>query len=120
VQARSTCIRLLGQANLQSCSCNAQLDDVAAQAHYVLFASPISAEIAAPAIPIVSLHFGIEDEWYLYPHDELLEIILRETSIATTESWSERDGYSFAGLSKDLRKLLAPYRIAGSTGAIPK
>ena len=64
--------------------------------------------------------FGSGDEWYLYPHDELLEVILRETSIATTQSWSERGGYSFAGLSKDLRPLLAPYRIAGGTGAIPE
>ncbi len=64
--------------------------------------------------------FGSGDEWYLYPHDELLEVILRKTSIATTQSWSERGGYSFAGLPKDLRPLLAPYRIAGGTGAIPE
>lgn len=62
--------------------------------------------------------FGNGDEWFLYPHDELLDIILRETTIATTESWSQRGGYSFAGLSKDLRKLLDPYRIDGGSRAI--
>ena len=62
--------------------------------------------------------FGMGDDWYLYPHDDLLNVVLVETSIAATESWSERGGYSFTGLSKDLRKLLGPYRIAGGTEAI--
>jgi hypothetical protein len=68
------------------------------------------------------LHVAFPDgeNWYLYPHDELLAKVLLETSIGETQSWRERDGYSFAGLSKDNRVLLDPYRITGTTNAIPE
>lgn len=57
--------------------------------------------------------------WYLYLHDEVLPLILRATSIESTQSWRERGGYSFPRLSPDLVRLLEPYRIAGTTDAIP-
>jgi hypothetical protein len=59
------------------------------------------------------------DVWYLYPHDELLPRILETTSIGTTKSWLERGGYSFAGLSPDLLKLLESHQISGDTRAAP-
>src|SRR5438128_1716322 len=33
-------------------------------------------------------------DWYLYPHDEVLERVLKVTSIGDTESWLIRGGYS--------------------------
>jgi hypothetical protein len=51
------------------------------------------------------------DEWFLYPHDELLRIVLSETNIENTSSWREQGGYSFPRLSKRLRLLLEPYRL---------
>lgn len=64
--------------------------------------------------------FGHGDAWYLYPHDELLEKVLHQTSIGKTSSWRERGGYSFAGLSGDLLQLLAAYRIGGDARPLPE
>lgn len=57
--------------------------------------------------------FNDGESWYLYPHDELLAEVLKETSVGTTASWTSRDGYSFPRLSKKLRGLLKRYRISG-------
>jgi hypothetical protein len=50
-------------------------------------------------------------EWYLYPHDEVLNKVLAGTDVGGTVSWKERGGYSFPTLSKKLRQLLEPYRL---------
>jgi hypothetical protein len=56
--------------------------------------------------------FPAEGEWYLYPHDELLERVLATTRVGGTASWSANGGYTFPTLSQQMRELLAPYRIA--------
>ena len=56
------------------------------------------------------------DDWYLCAHDEVLEIVLKQTDTMTgTKSWDERGQYSFPSLGTKLTELLAPYRITGST-----
>jgi hypothetical protein len=50
-------------------------------------------------------------DWYLYPHDGFLNRVLAETTIRKTRSW-QRGPYHFPSLSKQLQKLLLPYRIA--------
>ena len=59
------------------------------------------------------LHICFPDggQWYLYPHDEVLSHVLKETEIGETVSWKERGGYSFPTLSKKLRQILEPYRL---------
>lgn len=59
--------------------------------------------------------FCHDDNWFLYLHDELLARVLSATNIGTTVSWSERGGYSFPGLSRQMQKLLKPYRIGAPT-----
>jgi hypothetical protein len=51
------------------------------------------------------------EQWYLFPHDEVLEEILKITAVSTTKSWLDRGGYSFPTLSKKLRQILEPYRL---------
>lgn len=51
--------------------------------------------------------------WYLYPHDDVLAVVLKETNVANTDSWQTHGGYSFPGLSRQLTSALEPYRIAG-------
>jgi hypothetical protein len=63
--------------------------------------------------------FNYRGTWYLYPHDKLLGQVLKATSVGSTDSWSKRGGYSFPGLSKQLRELLSRYRISGDTRPIP-
>jgi hypothetical protein len=48
---------------------------------------------------------------YLYPHDEVQGKLFAENpKLGETLSWSERGGYSFAGLSDKNLTLLAPYK----------
>ncbi len=58
------------------------------------------------------------DEWYLYPHDEVLQSALANTNIGNTKSWNKKGGYSYPRLSKKMLKLLDPYRLPAlpSTG----
>jgi hypothetical protein len=51
------------------------------------------------------------DDWYLYPHDEMVTIALTATGIAKTKSWRKAGGYSFPGLPKALLPFLSKYRI---------
>lgn len=55
--------------------------------------------------------FREENEWYFYLHDELLKRMLAETKIGNTESWVIHGGYSFSGLSQQLKTMLEPYRF---------
>ena len=57
--------------------------------------------------------FEHDGTWYLYPHDDVLAIVLDETNVSNTESWQKHGGYSFPGLSKKLAAVLEPYRVAG-------
>ena len=50
-------------------------------------------------------------DWYLYPHDKLLDEVLNATGVAGTVSWSKRGSYSFPSLSKQMRAMLMPYRV---------
>ncbi len=50
-------------------------------------------------------------DWYIYPHDTLLERVLVDTGIGKTKSWLVDGGYSFPGLSEQLRTLLQPYML---------
>ena len=51
------------------------------------------------------------DEWYFYPHDELLEGFLVGTKMGNTKSWANHGGYSFSYLSPPLKVMLEPYRF---------
>ncbi|HHJ38877.1 MAG: hypothetical protein AXA67_00130 [Methylothermaceae bacteria B42] len=49
--------------------------------------------------------------WYLFPHDQVLDIFISETNVGNTKSWRDRGEYHFPSLSKQAKKLLDPYRI---------
>jgi len=55
--------------------------------------------------------FPDRDEWFIYPHDDLLTLVLRDSKVADSDSWKLHGGYSFPSLSKRYRTLLEPYRI---------
>ncbi len=63
--------------------------------------------------------FAVGETWYLFPHDEFLSQVLDATNIGATDSW-EKGIYSWPRLSKQLQKMLAPYRIAGDTRPLPE
>jgi hypothetical protein len=62
--------------------------------------------------------FPSDDQWFLYPHDELLLRTHTETGLQDTASWSESGAYSFPRLPPKLRSLLEPYRLQGSAAGV--
>lgn len=53
-------------------------------------------------------------DWYLYPHDEMLEKVERIVKFKHTSSWANDGTQSFAKLTKPLFQILNPYQIEPS------
>jgi len=59
-------------------------------------------------------------DWYLYPHDEILQFVLEHSNVANTDSWA-KGTYSFPSIPKWMEPGLAPYRIRPASAVpIPK
>lgn len=50
-------------------------------------------------------------DWYIYPHDPILQSVLELTDIRHTDSWSVRGGYSWAVFPEVMRTTLAPFLL---------
>lgn len=59
-------------------------------------------------------------DWYLYPHDEMLDKVDKIVNLRSTWSWREGGEYSFAKLSKPLAQLLNAYQIEPSRNVQPR
>jgi hypothetical protein len=55
--------------------------------------------------------FREANQWFLYPHDEVLEKILNIGLLAGTDSWDIKGGYDFPYLTPGLKTMLEPYRL---------
>ena len=49
------------------------------------------------------------DQWYLYPHDEVMSIL--KNNVKYARSWSVNGGYSWPRLGENLKKIMADYKI---------
>ena len=58
----------------------------------------------------IHICFRSGDDWFLFPHDSVMEQILASSTISGTESWT-KGLYTFPALSKKLRAMLEPYRL---------
>ena len=56
--------------------------------------------------------FFNEPDWYLYPHDEVLQKV--QHNFEHTESWSKQGGYHYSNLSQELTDILNPYKLVKS------
>lgn len=59
-------------------------------------------------------------DWYLYPHDEMLEKVDAVVKFRRNPSWKNDGEYSFAKLTKPLFQILGPYQIEPSRNLQPK
>ena len=58
-------------------------------------------------------------DWYLFPHDKLMRMVLDDSTIGHSASW-EKGAYSYRTLSRQMKQRLAPYRLSvTSTHGIP-
>jgi hypothetical protein len=59
----------------------------------------------------IYIMFRDENNWYLYPHDEVLEKISAFHNMKNTDSWSTKGGYNFPSISKEVQKILSEYLL---------
>lgn len=55
--------------------------------------------------------FRVEQEWYLYPHDQLLQELDGELNFLNTPSWLDAGGYSFPTIPFKVLSILEKYKI---------
>ncbi len=57
--------------------------------------------------------FPDQNNWYLFPHDELLEFVLEKNNgeISNSKSWLKAGSYSYSGLGKQNKKILEKYKL---------
>ncbi len=59
------------------------------------------------------LHVCFPDRgnWFLYPHDDLLAQVETVRTFSSTRSWQGPGSFHFPRLTRELKRLLEPYRI---------
>ncbi|HBA36365.1 TPA: hypothetical protein DCZ15_00660 [Candidatus Falkowbacteria bacterium] len=55
--------------------------------------------------------FSYQDNWFLYPHDMLLQIFGDKMNFINTKSWTEKGGYSWNHLNKNQILVISKYKI---------
>lgn len=55
--------------------------------------------------------FREDNDWYLFPHDEMVSKFILEKKYAETVSWKQNGAYSFPRLPKNIKRLLEEYKI---------
>lgn len=55
--------------------------------------------------------FRVDHDWYLYPHDELLNELDGELNFLNTPSWLDAGGYSFPSIPNKALKILEKYKV---------
>ncbi len=53
----------------------------------------------------LAVAFPMADGWYLYPHDELLDIFFRKGRVEGTVAWQRDGNYHFPTLGQDVLQL---------------
>ncbi len=55
--------------------------------------------------------FHMDDQWYLYPHDELFKEIAGMSNLEKTKSWLDKGEYHFPALPVIYRSVLEKYAV---------
>ncbi len=55
--------------------------------------------------------FPFEGEWYLFPHDEVVNHLLATSNIGSTSSWREQGAYSFKVISKEYLEYFRQFKL---------
>lgn len=55
--------------------------------------------------------FFHKGDWYVYPHDDMMNLLIAAKLMVGTKSWEETGGYSWPHLSVQIRAMLEPYKV---------
>jgi len=64
--------------------------------------------------------FPVDNGLYLFPHDEVLNLILNDGRLQGTLSWDQKGNYHFPTLSGELKYILKPYFLSHSPPVVPE
>jgi len=64
--------------------------------------------------------FPTPDGAYLFPHDDVLTLLLNEGRFEGTRSWDRKGTYHFPYLTPELKQILAPYFLSISSSVLPE
>lgn len=59
----------------------------------------------------IYIAFFHHDKWYLYPHDEVMAMLLNQGLMTETKSWDEVGSYHWKDIPKHLRKSMTQYAL---------
>ena len=55
--------------------------------------------------------FPYEGEWYLFPHDEVVNHLLSTSNIGNTAAWQEQGAYGFRVISREYLNYFKQFRL---------
>ncbi len=55
--------------------------------------------------------FRENNQWYLYPHDEMMKKLLKKGFMKGAKAWDEKGNYSWARVPKTILTILNSYKI---------
>jgi hypothetical protein len=59
----------------------------------------------------IHIAFPNNDQWYVYPHDEVVKKILNLGKVDATKSWNEYGSYTWPSIPKRISHLIDEYRV---------
>ena len=55
--------------------------------------------------------FRDDNDWYIYPHDELMNKLLENSFMVGSASWDDRGGYSWPSIPKKIKDIISIYKL---------
>ena len=59
----------------------------------------------------IYIAFNQDGQWYIYPHDQLQEKLLKIGLMSGSRSWDENGGYSWPNIPKNILEYICQYAI---------
>ncbi len=56
--------------------------------------------------------FRYFDDWYVYPHDQVQDALIKSGHMINSETWKTHNSYSWPHISKSILEILAPFKVA--------
>lgn len=59
----------------------------------------------------IHIAFRDDNDWYIYPHDELMNKLLENSFMAGSVSWEDRGGYSWPSIPNKIKDIISIYKL---------
>jgi len=59
----------------------------------------------------IHIAFRDDNDWYFYPHDELMNKLLENSFMAGCASWDDKGWYSWPSIPKKIKDIISIYKL---------